>query len=141
MTKPNYFRKIDGLGALDAVRIRQISEYIHAELVKLLAEKLVHYKKLHDRVYEIGQLDKKVSGHYVVAQVDARAAEQRLAKIFYLIEDGVDGSTATRIACILVYVLHDVFHDFGSLVKFLDRFVRVSRLNKITHVQAGTCGQ
>ena len=54
MTKANYFRKIDGLGALDAVRIRQISEYIHAELVKLLAEKLVHYKKLHDRVYEIG---------------------------------------------------------------------------------------
>lgn len=138
----------DHLGKIDRfhlslyiVSVRQISKDVDAEFVELLAQELVHDEKLHDRVEQVDKFDEEIRGHQVIAQVNARSAKQRFAKVFYSLKERVVSATTSRIACVLVYVLHHVFHDFGFACELLHGFVRMSRFDQVTHVQAGSTRQ
>ena len=83
----DHLGKVDRLGrALLAVRVGHVAENVYAELVELLAQELVHHKELHDRVEEVDDFYEEVSGDQVVTQVDARAAEERIAEEFHLLK-------------------------------------------------------
>jgi hypothetical protein len=82
--------------------------------VKLFAQELIHDEKLSNRVEQVDEFDKKVGGDQVVSKIDARSAEKRFAKVFYLLKHGVYRLTTSRVAGILVDILHNVFHYFFS---------------------------
>jgi hypothetical protein len=116
----------DHLGKVDRfhlilyiVRVRQVSEYVDAELVELFAQELVHDEELNDRVEQVDKFYEEVRGHQVVSQVNARTAKQRFAKVFNALKERVVCATTSRVACVLINVLHHVFHDFGFVRKFL----------------------
>lgn len=97
--------------------------------MELLAQELVHHKELHDRVDQVDDFNEEIRRDQIVAQVDARAAKERLAEILDLVEYGVARFAASRIASVLIDVVHNVLHDFLLAADLLHRLVRMSRLD------------
>ena len=117
----DHLGKIDRVaGGLNRVAVGEVAEHVNAQLMKLLAKKLVHQIELSDRIEYVNKLDEKVGGDQVVAEVDARAAHERFAKEFGLVGERARVFAAARVTRVLVDVVHNVFHDFFFVFEFLN---------------------
>ena len=116
----DHLRKIYRVtSSLNRIAVGEVAEHVNAKLMKLLAKKLVHQIELSNRIEYVNKLDEEVGGDQIVAQIDTRAANKRLAKELGLVSECARVFAAARVARILIDVVHNVFHDFLFIFEFI----------------------